>query len=120
MKPATSVLRPSHPLPFAPRRSVFAAPTCFTSSSIASLPFVRIELERRGHAGAGDRKCLGEREEVVEVSRFARDVDGVDAFGRERGVVHRRRNRMRDGLTDDGVDLSARGEGTEAEFVEEA
>ena len=77
----------------------------------------RVFLERRGHAGAGDAERVGEREEVVEVGRLARDVDAVDAGGRERGVVHGRRHRMADRPADDRVDRRGRADAADPELV---
>ena len=77
----------------------------------------RVFLERRGHAGAGDAERIREREKVVEVGRLARNVDAVDAGGREGGVVHGRRHRMADGPADDRVDRRGRADAADPELV---
>ena len=55
------------------------------------------------------------RDEVVAVARLERDVDGVQPERREPGVVHDRRQRMRDRLADDAVE---RGVGRDAPELE--
>ena len=59
-----------------------------------------------------------EGEEVVEVSRQERHVDGIDAGGRERGVVHHRRQRMQRVVADHAEDRGAGADVAEPELVE--
>ena len=80
--------------PSAVRRSVLTAPTVAVRASTPVAAAQRVELERRGHRHARDAEGRGERLEVGEVRRRQRQVDGVEAGGGERGVVHRRRQRV--------------------------
>ena len=67
------------------------------------------------HAGAAHvrspRRTPGSR----RIGRVEADVHRVEPRGAKRRVVHRRRDRMRDGRADDAVERRALGDATEAE-----
>ena len=76
-------------------------------------------LERRGDAGAAQAGCPGEHDEVLGVACIEPEVHRVQADRVESGVVHDRRQRVRDRLADHAEQRGIGSDAPEAEIAQQ-
>ena len=75
-------------------------------------------LEWRRHAHAADTKPFRKAHEILEVRGFEWHVHGILSTGREAGIVHRWRDRMRERGPEHAVHVAGRGHLSEPELAQ--